>query len=363
MEKFKADVRKQGIAKAANNLQTRPARYGKLSGWRLGRTLYVSPERERAARLLTATAEIARQTYYMTRKVREQDAPLHADLNKRLARLKSQQQDLMQYPPEGRLIVQRAIYETARGLDEVAWKRLTRQQRFHITQARQIMKDEHVRDWADRQAQKLIASEFAPAPSKAFMTGLLTKPIDLTEISPDLKKAELDRRYEDIAVRHKQNMAALAAAKKAAESGLRAIKTDDRKDRTFTALLIRSAGIDHLIDAIAARQQRTIDQSYAAAKRAAESTHRAELEALQAAYGVLYDRITQRLEAAKDKEQLRQEQKDLAQMRKRAKAAAAVPVTTIEEIRRRREEALKRSRDQGVGYRRNRRHRPPGDDD
>lgn len=363
LEKFKTDIRKQGIAKAANNLQTRPARYGKLSGWQLGRTLYLSPERERAAGLLTATAEIARQTYYMTRKVRAQDAPLHTDLKRRLARLKAQQQDLMQYPPEGRLIVQRAIYETARGLDEIAWKLLTRQQRFHVMQARQIMKDEHVRDWADRQAQRLIASELAPAPSKAFMTGLLTKPIDLTKISPDLKKAELDRRYEEIAVRHKENLAALAAAKKAAESGLRVIRTDDRKDRSFTALLIRSTGIDHLIEAIAARQRRAIDQSYAAAKRAAESTHRAELGALQAAYGVLHDRITQRLEAAKSKEQLRQEQKDLAQMRKRAKAFAAVPRTTIEEIRRRREEAMKKSRRKGTGYRRNGRKPPGGDDD
>ncbi len=364
--KFKTDIRKRGITKAARTLESHPNRYGKMRGWQIGKNLHVSRERKQARYQIVATAEIARQTFYMTRKIRAKDTPLRQDFEKRLQKLKNQQTKLMQTPPEGRLIIQRALYEIARGLDNRAWARLSRQDKFHITQARQIMRDPYVRDWADRKAEKLISNDLAPAPSKEFLLGLLSKPIDPIDISPDLKRAELENRFEQVVARHKQDLEALAAAKKAAEEGL-AVKRQNITQKGFSGLLARSTGIDHLLERVFAKQKQEIDRAHKAAMRAAQTTYRGEVGAIQKTLKGLYEHLNSQFEKAKTSQKdLEREKQELDRLRRNAKQARKIRKVTFEEIKRRHEQWKRRQSgrdDQGLDYRRPNKPKDPPDPD
>lgn len=301
--KFWRDVHVMGIHSARRTLLDHPRRYGKLPGWQLGRRIYFSPRRYDAYQLLGQTAELSWQGYFMTRKVHGEEAVEYAALNERVTALKAEQEKLMQAPPEGRLIIQRAIYETARHLRRQDWDKLTGRERFHVMQARQLMKHEDLRAWADGRARTLIAEAMTPAPAKDLSD--LVQPVDLKEVSPSYHKAELNKLWAEAKIRHEEEFRTLAAAQKAEREGL-AVKRHQVMEKGFTGLLARTTALGHLFEKLYAKRQRALDERHAAMKAALEARHEKELEALSAGYKTVRERVRQRL-AENQQEQQRQE--------------------------------------------------------
>lgn len=289
--KFWKDADKIGIHKAVSLLRHDAGRYGALPGWQLG-NLYSSQGRKEALATLAASAERARQGHFMRKKYREAEQPRRDKLQARIAALKLKQAKVFEAPPEGRLIIQRAIYETARHLRREDWQKLTGRERYHVTQARQLMKHEDLRQWADERARTLVRSAIGPAPAPDLQ--YLSEPVDLKKASPSYHKAELDKLWKEAQARHEADRQAVAAAEKAAREGLRArhVKVTQKG---FLAMLVRTAGLQHVFNTVFARQQRKLQERFAATRQAMDGRHVQEIAAIRDEYQTVRERVQARL--------------------------------------------------------------------
>jgi len=362
--RFKHDISRLGIDKAAARLAQRPGHYGRLPGYAIGRTLYASIERRTARKEAAHAATLARQTYHMTQQVRHTDRAHRAALERRISKLKDEQARLFRAPPEGRLILQRALEKASRGLDDAGWAALSRSEKFHLMQARTLMKDRAVRAWADARAMALIRRELAPAPSRTFMLSLLSKPVDLKALAPDLDLQVLDARHREMAARHKRDSEALAAARKAAERGL-VVRRTELAQNGFTGLLARVPGLSHLFESVIAERRREIEQSHAAARRAEATTYRAELDALKRAYTALIDRHSRTLDA-EDRDRAREatpRTRSAAQERPSVKAMTERDAQRRITLAKMRQTKREITRHRGLVYGRREKRKPPDDND
>jgi len=360
--RFKHDIARLGIDKAAARLAQRPGYYGRLPGYAIGRTLYASIERLTARKEAAHAATLARQTYRMTQRVRHTDQAHRAALERRISKLKDEQTRLFKAPPEGRLILQRALEKASRGLDDAGWAALSRSEKFHLMQARTLMKDRAVRSWADARAMALIRREFAPAPSRTFMLSLLSQPVDLKALAPGLNLQSLDARHREMAARHKRDREALAAARKAAERGLEVRRTELAQNG-FTGLLARVPGLSHLFESVIAERRREIEQSHAAAKRTEATTYRAELDALKRAYTALIDRHSRTLDA-EDRDRAREatpRTRSAAQERPSVKAMSERDAQRRIILDKMRQTKREITRHRGLVYGRREKRKPPED--
>lgn len=368
LDRFKKDIARLGVTEAANRLARQPTRYAAIPGYAIGRSQ--SRQRRESHAQAARTAELARHTYHMTQNVRHTDAPLRAEIERRLATLKREQARLQAHPPEGRLILQRALEKASRGLDDTGWQALSRAERFHVMQARTVMRDRRVRVWADERAIGIIHRDLAPAPSRTFMLSLLTKPVDLAAVTGSSTLDALDQRHREAAARHKRDLDALEAARKAAKEGLE-VRHTEMASKGFTAVLARTPGLAHLLDAVIARHRRTIEEEHSAAKRAATTTYRAELEALQRAYIALGERHAKRLDGrAREIEEAKEASR---KSRTRGQSAGQVrpEVKSMSEREARRRIILAKMREsgreiahhRGLAYGRREKRKPPDDND
>jgi hypothetical protein len=373
--KFWKDVTRAGIHVAVRNLRHNPARYGALPGWQIGSQLLLSGKRKEARGLLARTAELARQGYFMREKYKATEQPRHDRLQAHIANLKAK---VFEAPPEGRLIVQRAIHETARHLRREDWQKLAPKERYHVTQARQLMKHEDLRSWADERARTLITGALGPAPAPDLQ--YLSAPVDLKKVSPSYHKAQLDKLWEEARARHEADRKAVAAAEKAAREGLRArhVKVTQKG---FLAMLVRTAGLQHVFDAVFARQQQKLADQHAAARAAMNAKHAREIGAIRDEYATVRQRVQERLESLNRQEgrQRQQSQKLLRDLDRTEKE-----ITTPKHVKRhvqadenkrditgkkshgtRRGDVrgLRNAPGVGYGYRRSRKKPPKPDDD
>ena len=176
-------------------------------------------------------------------------------------------------PSEGRLIIQRAIYGTARHLGREDWLALSRAERYHVTQARQLMRHADLRDWADQRAARLIQE--ATASSVSLRTERLMQPVALNEISPSWSRAERGKAWLAMTSRHDVELQDLARAQRAEQTNA-ASQRSRITTFGFVGLLARSAGLDSVFVRIYARQDRERAALHAAARTALRAGHEAE---------------------------------------------------------------------------------------
>lgn len=334
-ERFWRDANRYGIHTAVHHLRHDPFRYGTLPGWQLAKDLFVTPKRQQARALLGRSAELARQGYYMQRKYEAADKGRQAELQGQVAKLKAEQTKLFDSPPEGRLIIQRAIQETARHLRREDWRKLTPAERFHVTQARQLMKHEDMRDWADERARRLVARAAGPVPAPNL--NLAETPVDLKAVSPSYHKAELDRLWNEAKARHEADRKAVAAAEKAAREGLRA-RHVKLTQSGFLGMLVRTAGLQHVFDAVFARQQRKLADEHTALRIAMNARHVREVGAIRNGYRTVRQRVLERLSSL-NKEAGRDRERERLEKMRRQLNDTAKEISTPRQVKRRGEVA------------------------
>ncbi len=286
--RFWADVNKIGIHRANRLLLEKPRRYGSLPGWQIGRRIFFSEKRRDANRLLLQTAEIARQGFYMHRKLQRTEEVERRQLEDRIAALKAEQAKAMQAPPEGRLIIQCSIFRTARYISRADWMKLSRAERYHVTQARQLMKYADLRTWAESRAKALIAEAAGVIP---INVSPLIAAVDLKEISPLYHKAELDSLWREMKLRQEEEDKALTVAQTTEREAV--IKRRAQvMEQGFTGLLARTTGFSWLFEKVFSRQEKNIAARHEAAKQAVLAGHAQERKALSAQYRLMRKRAS-----------------------------------------------------------------------
>jgi hypothetical protein len=267
-------------------LLEQPRRYGRLPGWQIGKRLFFSKKRKAANRLLFETTEIARQGFFMQRKIDRTEKHERQELEERIAALKAEQAKAMQAPPEGRLILQYALYEVARRLTRESWGRLNRSERYHLTQARQLMKYEDLRGWADERVRQLIAEA---VDTTEINVSPLQQSIDLREISPAYHKTELDRLWREMKQAQQQETTALQAMQ-AHERDAMTARRAKVIEQGFIALLVRGAGLSHLFEFAFTRQRRKLSTRNDAASSTLAARQEQVRKKLSAQYQVMRER-------------------------------------------------------------------------
>jgi hypothetical protein len=166
--------------------------------------------------------------------------------------------------------------------------KLSRAERYHVTQARQLMKYADLRTWAENRAKALIAEAAGVIP---INVSPLISPINLREISPLYHKVELDSLWREMKLRQEEKNNALAAAQTTEREAVitRRIQV---MEQGFTGLLARTTGFSWLFEKVFSRQEKNITARYKSAKQAVLANHEQERKALGAQYQLMRKRAS-----------------------------------------------------------------------
>lgn len=348
--KFSHDIVSFGITQATRMLRYDPRRYGHLPGWSIG-NLYRSKERRKALEKVTRTAELSRQAFYMNKKVAGERVNREA-MEQRVKQLKAEQKEAFKTPPEGRLLIQRLIDRAAYRLRREDWRKLSGREKYHLMQAREMMRDAQIRRWADeRLAPYLDRLGATPAPRPDI--SMEKDAIDLKKISTAYHRENLEEREQALQKRHGAESNVMKARHREQERAVHA----KRHRNSFIRILANTPGIGDLIERHNLKQDARRHFDQAAEDKTLRSRHLEEAR-----------NLTQERKGLEDRER----KQGIGQSRSRSKATGDTErivrrdekslefIETADELTRRKswkkksddDRTKRRKKGRGYGYRR-----------
>ena len=259
LERYRQDIERFGIFQAVRMLRYDPRRYGHLPGWRIG-NLYRSKERRAALRLVEQTGELSRQSHFMNRKVAGDRVDREA-LAVRIEKLKAEQREAFKTPPEGRLLIQRLIDHAAYRLRSEEWRKLSGKEKYHLMQARELMRDPQIRSWADGRLAPWL-DQISATPQLAPGLSMYRHPVDLKKVSTKYHRSDLEERQQAMQERHTGQEKSLRGKHEGEEREVQL----ERDRSSFIRLLAKTPGVGDLIERRRKKldAQRHVRQSYEA---------------------------------------------------------------------------------------------------
>ncbi len=289
LDRYTRDVDRRGIRATTQILAHDPRRYGKLPGWQVG-NLYLSRRRREALALVRETASIARQGYYMQRKVAREKVDQKA-LEQRVKQLKAEQREAFKAPPEGRILIQRLIDRAAYRLSGDDWRKLARRDKYHLMQARELMRDAQVRGWADGRLAPYL-DQIATDPGLRPDLTARGHAVPLKDISTNYHRTDFKERWQDAQRRMEAEKQSLQRKHGAEIDRVRKARHHSVPG-TFVAILALIPGIDELIERRRASLDARRNHRQGRESEALRDRHRATAEEFAAEYEAIEERERQ----------------------------------------------------------------------
>ena len=161
--------------------------------------------------------------------------------------------------------------------------------------------------------QKLITDATSTGARARFANSLA--PVDLKKISPSYHKAQLDKLWTEAKGRQEAGAQGACRRREGGAEGQQA-RYVKLTQKGFVGLLVRTTGLQHLFEAVYARQQRKIAEQYAALRKAMQARHEREVVAIRDGYQTVRQRVMDRLAALKGEAGWRREQEQTEALRR-----------------------------------------------